>query len=861
MRPIAGIAALLLGVAFGAVQSGTATAAPSPTGEFNYAEALQGSMLFYESQRSGRLPADNRVSWRGDSDLTDGADHGLDLTGGYHDAGDEVKFGLPGAYSMTTLAWGGLASPSGYTKAAQTDYLKRNLKWGTDYLIKAHPSPHVFYGQVGDGGSDHAFWGSPEVNPSPRPSYAVTESCPGSDLTGESAAALASTYLLFKSSDPTYAATLLSHAKSLYEFAESFKGKYDACITAAGGFYNSWSGYADELTWGAIWLYKATGDASYLTKARTYYATMNKMQQTTTPEFNWTINWDDKSFGAYVLMAELTNEQQFITDAERNLDWFTTGVNGSHVNMTPGGEAVVDVWGTARYAANAAFLALEFSKWLTSKGLDPTRAQTYHDFGVRQINYILGDNPNHLSYLVGFTNGGRNTAWPRNPHSRAAHGSWSNNIQEPPNNRHQAIGELVGGPNSAGSDAFSDDRGNYQQNEGALDYNSLFSGALALLTDQYGGTPLANFPVKETPDGPELFMQGAVNAVGSNFIEIKAMVNNKTAWPARSLTSASFRYYFTLDPGVLPSQVVLASPYNQCTAPTGPTQFSGSTYFVTISCAGTRIAPSGQSDFHKEVQFRLSFPVAHDPTRDWSYSGIATTPGATPVNAPNIVLFDGSTQVWGALPSGGGGGTVTAPSAPGTPSASGITATGATLTWAASTPGTNPIAGYDVYQVGGAKLASATGTSVTLTGLTPSSVYSVQVVARDTVGTQSSPSPSASFTTVGSGGGSGGTCKVTYARASEWGGGFTANVTVANTGTTAINGWTLTFSFPGDQHVTSSWNTRLTQSGAAVTARDAGYNAAVPAAGSVAFGFQGTWSASDASPTAFALNGTPCTTG
>ena len=83
-------------------------AAPAATGEFNYAEALQDSMLFYESQRSGPLPADNRVLWRGPSDLTDGADHGLDLTGGYHDAGDEVKFGFPEAYSMTALAWGGI---------------------------------------------------------------------------------------------------------------------------------------------------------------------------------------------------------------------------------------------------------------------------------------------------------------------------------------------------------------------------------------------------------------------------------------------------------------------------------------------------------------------------------------------------------------------------------------------------------------------------------------------------------------------------------------------------------------------------------------------------------------------------------
>jgi len=63
------------------------------------------------------------------------------------------------------------------------------VKQAFELLIKAHPSAHVFYGQVGDGGSDHAFWGPPEVNPSPRPSYAVTESCPGSDLTGEAAAA------------------------------------------------------------------------------------------------------------------------------------------------------------------------------------------------------------------------------------------------------------------------------------------------------------------------------------------------------------------------------------------------------------------------------------------------------------------------------------------------------------------------------------------------------------------------------------------------------------------------------------------------------------------------------------------------
>ena len=74
-----------------------AHAAPSPNGEFDYAEALQNSMFFYEAQRSGQLAPDNPVDWRGDSDLSDGSGNGVNLTGGYHDAGDLVKFGLPQA--------------------------------------------------------------------------------------------------------------------------------------------------------------------------------------------------------------------------------------------------------------------------------------------------------------------------------------------------------------------------------------------------------------------------------------------------------------------------------------------------------------------------------------------------------------------------------------------------------------------------------------------------------------------------------------------------------------------------------------------------------------------------------------------
>ncbi|WP_328911816.1 MULTISPECIES: glycoside hydrolase family 9 protein [unclassified Streptomyces] len=730
-----------------------APAAPAAASSYNYAEALQDSMLFYESQRSGKLPADNRVTWRGDSDLTDGADAKLDLTGGYHDAGDEVKFGFPMAFSMTMLGWGGIDESSGYTKSGQNTYLMRNLRWGDDWLLKAHPSANVLYGQVGDGGTDHAFWGPPEANPEPRPSFKIDASCPGSDLAGEAAAALASSSMVFKSSDAAYAATLLTNAKQLYTFADTYRGTYDKCITAAQGYYNSWSGYWDELVWGAIWLYRATGDSAYLTKAETYYAQLPKMNQTTTPEYNWTLAWDDKSYGDYVLLAELTGKQQYVDDAERWLDWWTTGVNGQKVAYSPGGEAFVDTWGSLRYSSNTAYVALQFGAWLKSQGKDATKAQTYHDFGVRQINYVLGDNPNKESYEIGFTNSGKNTKWPQNPHSRAAHGSWDQSMTDPATTRHLDYGLLVGGPGSA-DDGFTDDRANYGETEGALDYNAGFSSALAALSDEFGGTPLANFPPKETPDGPEEFLQAAVNAAGTNFYEIKAQVVNKSGWPARHLTHGSFRYYFTLDPGTTASQITFSSAYNQCLAPTGPTQFSGNVYYVTISCEGQDIVPAGQSAYHREVQFRLIFPGPHDPKNDWSYQGVSTVPGSTPVTVNNMVLYDGATPVWGTAPSGGGTGTATPPSAPGAPKATAVTQTSATLSWTASTAGDRPLAGYDVFQVGAdgtwTKTVStdAKTTSVTLSPLTAGTAYRYGVKARDDSGQVSAPSDTVSFTTL-----------------------------------------------------------------------------------------------------------------
>jgi cellulase/cellobiase CelA1 len=105
-----------------------------------------------------------------------------------------------------------------------------------------------------------------------------------------------------------------------------------------------------------------------------------------------------------------------------------------------------------------------------------------------------------------------------------------------------------------------------------------------------------------------------------------------------------------------------------------------------------------------------------------------------------------------------------------------------------------------------------------------------------------------------------GACTVTYSTQSQWTGGFVASVTIANPGTSPINGWTLGFTFPGDQKITNFWSGVVTQSGAAVSITNASYNATIAPGGTTSLGFQGTWTSSDAVPTAFTLNGTVCTT-
>ncbi|WP_169982165.1 cellulose binding domain-containing protein [Microbispora sp. H10836] len=152
-----------------------------------------------------------------------------------------------------------------------------------------------------------------------------------------------------------------------------------------------------------------------------------------------------------------------------------------------------------------------------------------------------------------------------------------------------------------------------------------------------------------------------------------------------------------------------------------------------------------------------------------------------------------------------------------------------------------------------------------VTGLEGGQSYTFQVVARDAAGNLSIPS--APYTAVAQPGGTSSPspspssdteCRVTYAP-TTWDGGFTVAVTITNTGTTAVNGWTLKFAFPGTQKINPpGWSATWTQTGTDVTATNLDWNRTIKAGQSVYIGFNGSYTGANPKPTAFTLNGTTC---
>jgi cellulose 1,4-beta-cellobiosidase len=200
-----------------------------------------------------------------------------------------------------------------------------------------------------------------------------------------------------------------------------------------------------------------------------------------------------------------------------------------------------------------------------------------------------------------------------------------------------------------------------------------------------------------------------------------------------------------------------------------------------------------------------------------------------------------------ALSGGGGTGDTTPPSAPTSLSVTGTTSGSVSLSWAASTDDTG-VTGYDVYR-NGSLVGTSAVTSFTDAGLSASTSYTYTVKAYDAAGNLSAASNSVAATT-SSGGGTGGSgCTAAYHVDNDWGSGFTATVTVADSGSAAIAGWKVTWTYGGNQQVTNYWSATLTQSGTSVTAANAGYNGAVAAGSSTSFGFQASYTGGNAAPT------------
>ncbi|KUL46904.1 cellulase family glycosylhydrolase [Streptomyces regalis] len=205
-----------------------------------------------------------------------------------------------------------------------------------------------------------------------------------------------------------------------------------------------------------------------------------------------------------------------------------------------------------------------------------------------------------------------------------------------------------------------------------------------------------------------------------------------------------------------------------------------------------------------------------------------------------------------------GGGDTTPPTAPGTPTVSEVTSSSVKLAWGAANDGTG-VTGYDVVRVSGgteSPVTSTAGTSAALTGLAPATSYTFAVYARDAAGNRSPRSGTVTVTT--SSGGTSATCGVAYHVTNEWPGGFQGEIVIRNTGSSAINGWTLRWAFPDSQRISNLWGGTATQSGTDVSVTSASYTAAIAPAGSVTLGFTATKGSTNPNPAAFTLNGSTC---
>lgn len=630
----------------------------SAASDFNYAEALQKSLFFYECQQAGNLPEWNRVEWRGNSLTMD------EIDGGWYDAGDHVKFNLPMAYSASMLAWGLYQYPDGVESCGEMTNYVNNLAYVMDYFAACDKGSSIVY-QIGSGTVDHTWWGPVELyeyamaesGTNIKNARVTLESSKGcSAVFGEMAAALASGAVALKGRvDSSKTDSYLKHAVSIYKVAKTSPNDDVYNDSDASGFYRS-SHFYDQLFYAANWLYMATGDDSYLAEAKSYIPNLSKqLGEGDTLAYGWTHCWDDNMQGAMLLYAINSKDDTYIAHVKKHLNVWLKGA-GEPV-ILEGGLRWLTNWGCLRYANTAAFLAAVASDTIF-KGEDVSDLM---EFAETQINYTLGDNPRKSSYVCGFGNNP-----PKNPHHRTSHASWNNAEAKPTTSRHTLYGALVGGPEQNGS--YVDDRGNYINNEVATDYNAGFTAMLCKMVSKYGGKSDPSFPPKEAHDGPELFVVAEGKTSSSSGITVSLKLTNHTAWPARVVDNVSFRYYMDLSEvkaaGKDPASVTIRCDRDQSkmyaddgvkpAVITGPIQYSGDIYYVDVTLPdGRACLPISEGRHQCEILLALVFPDygnGWDATNDFSNKDILS--GKDAVMTPYVPVYVDGKLYYGEEPDG-----------------------------------------------------------------------------------------------------------------------------------------------------------------------------------------------------------------
>ncbi|MBA0620806.1 hypothetical protein Godav_006480 [Gossypium davidsonii] len=473
-----------------------------PPVQDNYTIALQRALMFFNAQRSGKLPANNHVSWRGDSCLDDGNGYLNGLEGGYYDGGDAVKYSFPASFAMTMLSWSVLEYSAKYETAGELNHVKDIIRWGTDYLLKTFNSSadtiDKIVLQVGKNSSENC-WIRPESINYPRPVIPCS-TCPA--LAAEMAAALAAASIVFKD-DHKYSKKLVHGADILFKFATKGEGeRYAGGSDPPSNFYNS-SGFWDEFVWGGAWMYCATGNSSYIDLVTSPGLAKHAEAVWGGPDHG-VHGWDNKHAGAQLLMSRLRMFLDFGYPYEEMLKNFHEQISEIICSYLPGSNNFKRTNGglielnhgkpkPLQYVTNAAFLATLYADYLEATltpgwqcGAKFYPKDAFRDFAKTQIDYILGRNLRHMSYVVGFSD-----HFPQYVHHKGAsipgyikHQScqeglrWKESKKPNPNT---IVGAMVGGPDK--HDGFQDNRSNYNFTEPTIAGNAGLVAALVALSD------------------------------------------------------------------------------------------------------------------------------------------------------------------------------------------------------------------------------------------------------------------------------------------------------------------------------------------------------------------------------------------